>query len=148
MHGDDAGAIAVGQCRTVEFGQLGRGGTGGRDVRPLVDVVGHLVDAVAQIDAVDQHVQRNLPDPPPLQFIRTQPGRRVGHHRDGHGQPPESTVTTPASARPFIIRIGHRSVGLEVPVDAVGIAAAADDLVPHCGLEVDDRHVVLAVPTR
>ena len=149
MHRDHAVAAAVGQCLAVGLGQVGGHGTCGRDVRPVVDVVGHRVDPVAQIRAVDQNVQRHLANSPPLQLVRFQPRRRIGDHHDGHGQSPATSETvTPASARPFIISSATACVRLEVPVDAVRVAAPAHHLVADGGLQIDDRHVVLAPPRR
>ena len=36
-------------------------------------VVGNLVDAVAQVEVVDEDVQRHLPDRPLLELVETQP---------------------------------------------------------------------------
>ena len=111
-----------------------------------MDVVGHVVDAVTQIGAVDQDVQRHLRGCPTLELIWLQARRRVGHHDDGHASR-DFWLHTRFGER-LEHQLGDGLVGLEVPVDAVGVAAAAHDLFADGGLQIDERDVVLAPPMR
>src|ERR1700752_4501345 len=97
MHRNHAVAIAVAQRLLVGLGEFRGRGTGCGDPRTIVNVVGHVVDAVTQIGAVDEHMQRHLPDVELLELIWLQARRRVAHHDYGHGYR-ESSCCTPASA--------------------------------------------------
>ena len=83
VHRHHAVAAAVGQRLLVGVGQFGRGGRRGGGVL-LVDVLGDVVDAVAQIAAVEQDVQRNDSYRPLFEQIGRQARRRIGHHHDSH----------------------------------------------------------------
>ena len=61
-------------------------------------------------------------------------------------QPPRLPVVTPGLGEPLQHQFGDRLVRLEVPVDAVGIAATAHHLVGDSGFQIHERNVVLPRP--
>src|SRR5882724_2242114 len=97
MHRDNAVTAAVAQRLLVGLGEFRGRGTGGGYPCTIVNVVGHVVNPVTQIDPVDEHMQWHLADVELLELIWLQAGRRIGHHDDGHGYR-ESSCCTPASA--------------------------------------------------
>ena len=84
---------------------------------------------------------------------------RIPHRSrsSGSSREDESVTTTTAMVRadplghpgllqPLEHQFGDRLMGLEVPVDAVGITSAAHDLFGDGGFQIDQRNVVLLRP--
>ena len=85
MDGHHAGTVAGRNGLLEHLADLVRVGAGSADPRDPHDVVRHLVDTVAVVDAVDRQMKRYATDPVAAGHRRWQTGRGVSDDDNRHG---------------------------------------------------------------